>query len=142
MTGVMVTLKNTEKESEMQINVNKYYPERFIKAEHLDGPSLATVEGVFEQELTNNDGKSEDKPVVRFAEPVCEHGPQELVLNKGRLQALVEAMGTTDTDGWIGKTITIYPDKVRAFGKFVDTVCITPKLASEDELRDGENVPF
>lgn len=127
----------------MQINVNKYYPQRFVKAEHLKGaPVIATVEEVFETELTNSDGKTEDKPVIRFAEPVCEHGPTELVLSKGRLEAVIEAMGTTDTNQWIGKRITIYPDKLRAFGKFVDMVVVKPVLASPHELTDDDSIPY
>jgi len=124
----------------MEINVNKYYPERFVKAEHLTGPTYATVENAFEDELTNADGKTEEKLIVRFHEPVCDHGPQELVLNKGRLQALIEAMGSTESTDWIGKTIQIYPETIRAFGKFVDTVVIKPKLPTEADLTD--DVPF
>lgn len=130
-----------QKENQVQINVNKYYPEKYIKAEHLDGPCRVKVESVREEELTSPEGKAEDKIIVRFSDPVCEHGPRELVLNKGRLQALIEAMGTNDTDRWLGRAVTIYPDKVRAFGKWVDTVLVKPKAPSPHELVD-DDIPY
>jgi len=126
----------------MQINVAKYYPERFVKAGHLSGPTRATIEDVFEDELTNSDGKTEEKAIIRFAEPVCKHGPTELVLNKGRLQALIEAIGTGETGEWIGKTITMVPDKVQAFGRIVDTVIVKPVLPSQGTLTDEDDIQF
>lgn len=82
------------------------FPSRFIRAADLDGrPYTLTISGVQMEDLERDDGSERSAATVTFKE-----AKRQLVLN--RTNALcIAAMFGDDTDGWLGKRITLYPER-------------------------------
>ena len=107
------------------MNVNDIYKSgNTLKAEDLKGHTVkVTIENY---ELK----KFEDgaKLILSFA------GKEKgLVCNKTNAMIIQSAYGP-DTDGWLGKTIEIYPDKTTFGGKLVDCLRVrVPAPAATDQ---------
>lgn len=56
-------------------------------------------------------------------------GHKRLVLNKTNVKELIKAYGN-DTDGWIGKPVTVYPTTCNAFGAS-NVPCVRVKIPSK-----------
>lgn len=57
-------------------------------------------------------------------EKLCLHfdgRDQGMILNKGNTKVVLDAYGD-ETDGWTGKVVEIYPDKVTFSGRLVDAL--------------------
>ena len=93
------------------------FPSDFVKAADLDGKDVTkTIKAVTMDELTMTGGRKETKPVIRFSD-----ADKKLVLNRTNANIIASMYGN-ETDNWIGKKITMFPD-VTTFGR--DTVdCI------------------
>lgn len=99
------------------------FPGRFIKAADLRGKDVTlTISAVVVDELIGDKG-TEMKGIVSFAGK-----KKQLVLNKTNGLCLKQMFGR-ETDGWIGKRVTIFPTT------FNDDPCIrvkgSPDIASE-----------
>jgi hypothetical protein len=137
-----VDLSNTEAAnrgiSEMQ--TSDFYSNensKYLRASDLIGKELTpTIARVTRGEFTTDNGGKAIKPIVEF-----EGGGPSLVVNKTNL-SMLEAMLGNDVDGWPGKKIRLYGDRVPFRGKVVDTVRVgRPKAPSAHHHMDDE-VPF
>ncbi len=89
----------------MGLSYDQLFPSRFIKAGEFGGkPVTLTITAVDMDELEKEDGTVKNTPVVSFAET-----KRQWVLIKTNAQCLL-AMWGPDTDGWIGKRVTLYPE--------------------------------
>jgi hypothetical protein len=71
------------------------------------------------------DGKSEDCTVVNFLDS------KPIILNSTNAKAISKATGSNYIEDWVGKTVTLFTQKIRAFGESVDALRIkanTPKV--------------
>jgi hypothetical protein len=89
----------------MGLTYDQLFPSRFIKAGEFGGkPVTLTIKSVAREELESEDGSAQFKAIVAFAETA-----RQWVLIKTNAQCLVAMFGP-DTDDWIGKRVTLYPE--------------------------------
>lgn len=98
------------------------YPSRYLKADDItetaEGELRALIRGMKLEEMQDNDGGKEDKPVLYFIR--VEKG---LVMNKTNAETIAGAYGD-ETDVWTGKEVLLVVESVRSFGKMVPGIRI------------------
>lgn len=118
--------------------VDDIYPSKkgdHLKAADLKGKEIkAEIEG-FEVVEFNNDSGKEKKLVLSFTKT-----DKTLVLNKTNSKAIESGFGG-DIEGWIGKSIFIYPTTTDFGGQTVDCIRVRPELPSA-EFEDDQTIPF
>lgn len=115
---------------------SEMYPNRFLKADLLKGQKVTlTVKDIIGEELTGDDEKSQLKWILRFVER-----PLELVIPKVNGECFRRMFGN-DPHTAIGKRVTLFPTKTKAFGQVVDCIRIwgSPDLEADMPIsvRDG-----
>jgi len=81
-----------------------------------------TFEKIVKEQVKNVDGKDE-MCVVAYMK-----GAQKpLILNKTNMKIITKVLGTPYIEEWVGKSITIYSAKVKAFGEVVDAIRVKAK---------------
>lgn len=119
------------------MRVNDIFPSKYLKADDLNGRTVAVlIERVTQEELGND-----VKAIVYF------RGKQKgLVLNKTNGNIIANRYGE-ETDDWNGCEIELYQTEVSFQGKMVDAIRVRapkpppPAQPEEGEITDGE-VPF
>ena len=128
---------------------------RFLNAQDLRGrPVRVTIERV--EPVRFRDGTT--KLVLSF-----EGARKQLALNKTNLRAVIVALGTSETDEWVGQRLTLEPKRVDFAGQLVDAVRIaappepppvapparaprrpapTPREPGDDFEATDDDVPF
>lgn len=98
----------------------------YLAAADLEGAELeltiSSVDIREYQETDKNTGRqfTRRKPVLSF------HGTdKKLACNKTNALMIAEHHGT-DLDGWVGKSITLYPTRVEFAGKMTDAIRVRP----------------
>jgi hypothetical protein len=137
-----VDLRNTEATNPgtTEMQTSDFYSNensKYLRASDLIGKELTpTIARVSRAEFTTDNGGKAIKPVVEF-----EGGGPSLVVNKTNL-SMLEAMLGNDMDGWTGKRVRLYGDRVPFRGKVVDTVRVgRPKAPSAPHQMD-DDIPF
>lgn len=93
------------------MDIAKLYPDKYLKAEHLNGKSIrATISKVTIEELRNPRKEEEKtrKAVLHFAK-----SQKILPLNKTQAYDLASITGSTDTDAWPGFVVVLSPGRAR-----------------------------
>jgi hypothetical protein len=129
-------------------------PSKYLKKEDFEKPRLFTIERFNKENVARQNEPDEYKWVMYF------HGEQRgLVLNKNNLSRAALALGSDDTDDWIGKRIVAFHDPTVEFGgKLVGGIRLrAPKLRAQaaapppppppeedefDEEDPDDDVPF
>jgi predicted YcjX-like family ATPase len=89
------------------VDFDELYPGRFIKVGDLKGRDVnMTITAVHLEELEGT--KKQDKGVLTFQET-----PKQLVLNRTNGECIKAMFGRRIAD-WVGKRITIYPQKIES----------------------------
>ena len=105
----------------MGLTYDQLFPSRFIKAGEFNGkPVTLTITGVEMDDLEKDDGTQHAAAIVSFKET-----KRQWVLIKTNAQCLV-AMWGPDTDAWIGKRVTLFPER-DASGLSDSGLCIRVK---------------
>ena len=81
---------------------------------------VVTIKKVCKEEVNSTDGKKSMCLVAYF-----EESSKPMVLNKTNCKT-IEKIYSPFTDDWIGKKITVFAQKVKAFGDTVDALRIRP----------------
>lgn len=103
------------------VNVEAFYSSGdFMKASDLTESKTVTIKGIEETELN---GKP--KIVLLFSD----FGKQ-LVLNKINSTIITKNLGSSETDNWIGKKITLEKKRTEFQGTMVDAVRVAEASAS------------
>ena len=102
----------------------KYFDERFIGSWDLEGRGdvTVTIEDVKVEELHSPNGGDDSKPVLFF-----KGAKKGMVLNRTNAKTIAKLHGP-DTDGWIGKQITLYATETSAFGEQVECLRIRSRI--------------
>lgn len=94
------------------------FPGRFIKSAQFNGRDVTmTIKAVVLEELEGIRGKQQ-KGIVSF-----EERPLQWVLNRTNASAL-KAMFGRETNGWVGKRVTLYPAPFRDLATDEETTAI------------------
>lgn len=92
-----------------------------------DGEKTWTIRDVVADVVKNHkDGSEEEKILVFFKE-----SDLPLVLNSTNNDSISLAVGSSAFDKWIGKRVTLYTKKVKAFGDVWDAVRIRDEAPKE-----------
>lgn len=78
-----------------------------------------TISVVKHELVTGTDGKKEECIVAHFVE-----NEKPMIMNKTNLKSIAKLYKTPYIEDWQGKKITIYIDKVKAFGEIVEALRI------------------
>lgn len=108
------------------------YPGRFLKSAHFKGRDVTlTISKITTEELEGDKGK-EIKAIVSFVER-----PLQLVLNKTN-GLCFKAMFGRETNAWIGKRVTFYPEPFFNNETKEHTTCVrvrgSPDIASDSSF--------
>lgn len=123
------------------MKLNELYPSKYLAADDIDGEVVGTIKKLVFEEMKDNEGNSQDKPVLYF-----QGVDKGMVLNKTNGTRISTIHGD-ETDLWIGKRITLVKEMVDAFGKSSWAIRVKPtpppaktKAAfqpANDEAEDG-----
>lgn len=93
-------------------------PSRYLKAAEFLGADVTyTIERVKHEEMERDDNTSENRGIIFFKEV-----DKGWVMNVVNAKSLAAMFGT-ETDNWVGKRVTLWPDpNVKAFGQIVTAI--------------------
>lgn len=86
-------------------------PSKFLKQGDVDPPKLVTIKAMRQTNVAMDDQPEELKWTVLFKEL-----DKPMVLNSTNIQLLIKALGTDETDEWVGKQVVVYNDPNVSFG--------------------------
>lgn len=118
-------------------------PSKFLKKEDVDPPKLVTIKALRQANVAMDDQPEEMKWTVLFKEL-----EKPMVLNSTNIQLLTKALGTDETDEWVGKQVVVYNDPNVSFaGKITGGVRIRapkkkPEAAAAATEDFDDDIPF
>ena len=110
------------------MNINDAFPSKYLKASDLQGRAVSVVI----KSIEHGDAEMDNKPIVYF-----EGKDKGLVLNKTNAMSISSDYGP-ETNGWIGKTIELFSQKVQFNNQMVDSIrvrAVNPAL--NDDIPPG-----
>ena len=117
------------------VNVNSFGNSKYLKKEDVEESKVFTVKGVEHQNVALEDQKADYKFVLMFEET-----DRGLIMNKTNGQLAAKAMGSPETDDWVGQTLELWNDpSVSYAGKMIGGIRIKP--TKPDRPPEGE-LPF
>ncbi len=97
----------------------------FMFAFDLQGKDVTvTIDRVIGGELTGPGGKKSKKPLCSFRES---KSGKPLAMNATNCKSVAALYGN-DTDGWVGKRVTLYPTTTQMGGETVECIRVRPKV--------------
>ena len=129
-TNVEMYLFNQKSKESPKMKISDLYESRFLKASDLKGKEVRVIVAQVTLEAFKDD--ADPKPIITF------QGKEKgMVLNKTNALRLSEAFGD-DTEGWRGKEIMLYSEKVMFQGQ--ETMGLRVRVP-QDLVADDE-IPF
>jgi hypothetical protein len=96
------------------MKIGAAFPSKYLRAADLDGEVTVRIRDIKMEDIA---GDGVPKPVLFFG-----GSDKGLVLNKTNANAIIDLVGTDETDQWKGKRIALYATKVDFQGKRVDAI--------------------
>lgn len=95
------------------MNVNDMFPSKYLSGHDLKGRNVtARISRIASVSMPSRETKGrETKHVMYFAGK-----DRGVILKRTTAMQLAEALGTPETNDWIGKWVELYPANVEAFG--------------------------
>lgn len=101
------------------MKIGQMMESKFLKKEDVEQPKLVTIKG-FSQANAGRDDAPDMKWTMSFRE-----FDKPMVMNSTNLQLAAQALGSDDTDNWIGKQVVLYNDpSVQFQGKLIGGIRI------------------
>ena len=92
-------------------NINQMMPSKYLKKEDVPLPALVTIRDFTHENVAQQGQPEEKKWIMHFEE--FENG---MVMNSTNLQLAAQALGSDETEDWIGRKIVIFNDPNVSFG--------------------------
>ena len=89
---------------------------------------IVEIEKVVKEQVKGSDGKAEDCTVAYLK------AEKPMILNATNCKILSKVYGSPYIQDWIGKSVTIYAEKIKAFGDTVEALRIRPTKPPLPEL--------
>lgn len=93
------------------MNINDMKESRYVRKDDVGDGVIVTITGLTEENLAMENQPPEMKWVVHFKENI-----KPLVMNSTNAQLCAKALGSPETDDWIGKQIILFNDPNVSFG--------------------------
>lgn len=93
------------------MKISAMMPSSYLKKEDVPTPALVTISRFTHENLAQDGQPKDEKWVMHFNE--FDRG---LVMNPTNLQLAALALGSDDTDDWLGRQIVLYTDPNVSFG--------------------------
>jgi len=93
------------------VKAGKMIESKFLKKDDVEQPVLVTIKALRQTNVAMDDQPEDLKWTITFRE-----FQKPMVLNSTNIQLCTQALGTDETDEWIGKTIVLYNDPNVSFG--------------------------
>ena len=91
--------------------ISDMLPSNYLKQSDFPEDYVVTVRGVERKNIAMDGKPAEYKWLAQFAEY-----EKPMVLNSTNIQLMAKAIGSDDTDDWIGKQVIVYVDENVSFG--------------------------
>lgn len=108
------------------MNIDQCYPSKYLKSDDLDEDVTYTIRKVEIENLSQGKDKDE-KPIVYFEE--VEKGIVLNVTNKNT----IKGMYGPDTDGWVGKQVTLFATEVEFKGEMTMAIRIRLRKPEQEQ---------
>lgn len=121
------------------MNINEMTQSKYLKKEEAMPELTVTISGLTKENLAHENEPAENKFVLHFNEQV-----KPMVLNSTNAQLIAMATGSSETDDWTGKKITLWNDPSVSFGgKMTGGIRVrpTPSGAQEKPQQFDERNP-
>lgn len=101
------------------MKLSSMFPRRYATGDDLQGKSFTlTITHVNREKMRPQPGAPEvDRWVLYFKET-----KKGVVLSRTLAYQVAEILGSEETDNWVGKAITIYPQPIQVAGKAVTAI--------------------
>lgn len=93
------------------MKITDMMPSKYLKSSDVEPPKIVTIAGLKQENLAKENEQKKMRWVMEFDEL-----DKPLVLNNTNLKRCAKALGSEDTDDWIGKKIKLYYDEDVEFG--------------------------
>lgn len=118
------------------MKIGQMMESKFLKKEDVEPPKLVTIRG-FSQQNAGRDDAPEMKWTMKFIEL-----DKPMVMNSTNLQLAAQALGSDDTDHWIGKQIVLYNDpSVQYQGRLIGGIRIRAPKKRPVPIASANAVP-
>jgi len=92
-------------------NINQMIESKYLKQADVEYETEVTIVKVGQINVAREDEQPDMKWAVRFQEL-----KKPMILNSTNIQLIAKALGSEESDEWIGKKVTIYSDPNVSFG--------------------------
>jgi hypothetical protein len=118
------------------MKLSQMFPKRYATGEDLQGKAFTvTITRIVREKMHPQPNAPEvEKWVAYFRE-----AQKGIVLNRTLAYQIAEILGSEETDSWVGKTISIYPQSITVAGKKMTT--IRAREAKSEAEAAGEALP-
>ena len=117
------------------MNISNLSESKYLKKEDVDPSIVVTITGLSKENLAQEGEHPEYKYILKFKE--C----KPMVLNPTNGQLIAMALGSDETDNWMGKQITLWNDKSVSYaGKITGGIRVKPD-APNAPVPAGEPAP-
>lgn len=107
------------------MKISRLFPSKYVKSADLNGKTVTLTIAKLVIEEMGHGAEKERKPVLYF-----QKATKGLVLNRTNAMTVVALYGD-ESDDWVGKRISIYPTRIRAFGAMQETIRIREEIPAE-----------
>lgn len=115
------------------MDIGSAFPSKYLKASDLKGNRI-TVQ-ILGLEMEDIQGEKEAKPILYFA-----NKSKGLVLNKTNSIMIIDIIGSSETDDWMGQRITLFSTRVDFKGRIVDAIRVD-KPSPPSRIKDKRPAP-
>ena len=117
------------------MNIDSAFPSKYMKAGDLPEETIVpfTIEDVRVEEIGRD---KQLKPVIYF-----KGKDKGFVCNKTNANTIAKALGSRDTDEWIGKTIRLYSTEVQFGDEMVESIRVSLKAAKNGATSQSRPAP-
>jgi hypothetical protein len=107
------------------LKISQLFPSKYVKACDLNGKTVTLTIAKLVIEELGHGAEKERKPVLYF-----QKATKGFVLNRTNAMTIAGLYGD-ESDDWLGKRISIYPTRIRAFGAMQDTIRVREEIPAQ-----------
>jgi hypothetical protein len=118
------------------MNINDMKESNYVKKTDVEPPIKVTITGISQKDLAKQGDTPEMKYILEFKE--C----KPLVLNMTNSQRISNALGSEETDDWVGKEIVLFNDPDVSFGGKITGGVRARAVKGTVEPEFDDKIPF